>query len=308
MPKGDPFTALCQQAASLSRRVAADLHLHTTASDGDFTPSQVVAFARAAKLDAIAVTDHDTFAGVAGAVEAATGSGLRVIPGVEVTAEWDGNEVHVLGFFRRSPSPLTPLPLRERGTDLGSRLQEMTLRRRERFRDFVRLLRDDGRPLDDGHVSAIEAATASLGRRHVANLLVRTGIARNYGEAWGRFVAPLSRQVIPKLMIPFAEATELIRTAGGVAVLAHPSADLSETDFARMKEAGLNGIEVKFPAAAVARTLALTALAVRLGLLTSGGSDCHGSGGRPVGSVGATAEELRAVCDATVAPAGATAD
>ena len=68
MPRGDPFTALCRQAASLARRVVADLHLHTTASDGDFTPSQVVAFARAAKLDAIAVTDHDTFAGVGDAI------------------------------------------------------------------------------------------------------------------------------------------------------------------------------------------------------------------------------------------------
>lgn len=105
MPKGDPFTALCRQTAALSRRVAADLHLHTTASDGDFTPSQVVAFARAAKLEAIAVTDHDTFAGVGSALEAAAGSGLTVIPGVEVTAEWDGNEVHVLGMFLRSPSP-----------------------------------------------------------------------------------------------------------------------------------------------------------------------------------------------------------
>lgn len=205
-----------------------------------------------------------------------------------------------------------PLPPGERGT-IHDRLHLLCLRRRERFRDFVRLLRDDDHPLDDGHISAIEATTASLGRRHVANLLVRTGTARNYGEAWGRFVAPLSRRVIPKLMIPFAEATELIRTAGGVAVLAHPSSDLSETDFSRMKEAGLDGIEVKFPAAAVTRTLALTGIAARLGLLTTGGSDCHGPGGRPVGSVGATAEELRAVCDATVgetapaAPAGATA-
>jgi predicted metal-dependent phosphoesterase TrpH len=195
---------------------------------------------------------------------------------------------------------------------LNERLTNLCLRRRERFRDFVRLLRADGHPLDDGHVSAIEAATASLGRRHVANLLVRTGTTRTYGEAWGRFVAPLSRRVTPKLKIPFGEATELLRAAGGVAVLAHPSNDLSETDFARMKKAGLDGVEVKFPAAAVARTLALVAIATRFGLLTTGGSDCHGPGGRPVGSVGATAEELRAVCDATVgetapaAPAGAT--
>ena len=184
---------------------------------------------------------------------------------------------------------------------LQDRLAALCLRRRDRFRDFIRLLRDAGHALDDGRVSAVESATASLGRRHVANLLVRTGVARNYGEAWGRFVAPLSAKVIPKLILPFAETTELVRTAGGVSVLAHPSPDLSEPDFRRMKEVGLGRIEVKFPAAAVARTCTLAAWAAQLGLLTTGGSDCHGPSGRPVGAVGATAEELRAVCEA---PAG----
>ena len=302
MPKGDPFTALCQQTARLSRRVAADLHLHTTASDGAYTPSQVVAFARAARLDAIAVTDHDTFAGVEDALEAAAGSGLRVIPGVEVTSEWDGNEVHVLGLFPGEPRPQGRGWFDEPPTDLavGVRLNDLCLRRRERFRDYVRLLRDAGQSLDDGIVSALEASTASLGRRHVANLLVRSGLARNYGEAWGRFVGPLSARVIPKLKIPFAETTALIRSAGGVAVLAHPSSDLSESEFTRMKEAGLGGVEVKFPAAGVGRTAALAGTAKRLGLLTTGGSDCHGPDGRPVGAIGATAEELRAVCDAPV--------
>lgn len=288
MPKGDPFTTLCQQAATLTRRVAADLHLHTTASDGEYTPSQLVAFARAARLDTIAITDHDTLAGVAEAVEAAACTGLRVIPGVELTAGWDGAEVHLLGYFPHHPHTLA----------FGSRLQELCLRRRERFRDFVRLLGDQGHPLDDGLVSAVEAATASLGRRHVASLLVRTGIARTRGEAWGRFVAPLAAKVIPKVRVPFAEATELIRASGGVSVLAHPSADLSESDFARLKAAGLDGIEVKFPAAGVGRTRMLMGWAKQLGLLSGGGSDCHGPGGRPVGAVGVTATELRAVREA----------
>lgn len=134
----------------------------------------------------------------------------------------------------------------------------------------------------------------------MANLLVRAGLARNYGEAWGRFVGPLSAKVIPKLKIPFAETTALIRSAGGVAVLAHPSTGLSESEFTRMKEAGLGGVEVKFPAAGVGRTAVLAGTAKRLGLLTTGGSDCHGPDGRPVGAIGATAEELRAACDAPV--------
>jgi len=331
MPRGDPFTALCQQTALLSRRVAADLHLHTIASDGSYTPSQVVAFARAAKLDAIAVTDHDTFAGVGDAVAAAAGSGLRVISGVEITAEWDGNEVHVLGLFARTspPVPLSPgrggvqaafppdpfadaqqtshvehplCPGRGgRGVrSIQDRLNTLCLRRRERFHDFLRLLRDDGHAPDAAHVTAFESATVSLGRRHVATLLVRCGLARSYGEAWGRFVAPLSRRVMPKLMIPVAEAAELVQAAGGVAVIAHPSADFNESDFTGMKTAGLDGIEVKFPAAGVGRTRELAEVASRLGLLTTGGSDCHGPDGRPVGAIGASAAELRAVCDAPV--------
>jgi hypothetical protein len=246
----------------------------------------VVAFARAARLDAIAITDHDTLAGVDAAVGAAVGTGLRVIPGVELTAEWDGIEVHLLGYFPHHP----PTPA------FDSRLQELCTRRRERFREFIRHIRDAGHSLDDGLVTALESATASLGRRHITSLLVRTGIARNRREAWGRFVAPLGAKVIPKLRVPFAEATDLIRTEGGVSMLAHPPADFSETDILRMKEAGLNGVEVKFPAAGVGRTLALSTIAKRLALLVGGGSDCHGPDGRPVGAIGVTTAELGEVC------------
>ncbi|MEO2088974.1 MAG: PHP domain-containing protein, partial [Gemmataceae bacterium] len=147
MPRGDPFTALCRQSARLARPVVADLHLHTTASDGEFTPSQVVAFARRARLDAIAVTDHDTFAGVNAAIEAA--DGVRVIPGVELTADWHGREVHVLGYF---PGGL-PRDSGQRGIE--SRLADLCHLRRERFRDFVRLIREAGHPLDDGLVAAV---------------------------------------------------------------------------------------------------------------------------------------------------------
>jgi 3',5'-nucleoside bisphosphate phosphatase len=291
MPRGDPFTALCRLTASLSRRVAADLHLHTTASDGDFTPSQVVAFARVARLDAIAVTDHDTLAGVGAAVEAADGTGVRVIPGVELTTEWDGHEVHLLGYFPNG-TPTTKL----------DRLTELCDRRRERFRDFIRLIRDGGTRLDDGLVTAVEQNSASLGRRHVASLLMRSGIAPTRREVWQRFVGPLGRRVIPKLQMPFDEATEWVRSNGGLSSLAHPSPDLSESTLAAMKEAGLGGVEVKFPAAGVGRRAELNRWSCAFGLIVTGGSDCHGGEavGRSVGAVGVTAEELRAVCETPV--------
>lgn len=291
MPRGDPFTALCQLTARLSRRVAADLHLHTTASDGDYTPSQVVAFARSARLDAIAVTDHDTIAGVSAAVEAAHGTDVRVIPGIELTAEWNGHEVHLLGFF---PNGMPAVGL--------ARLDEMCARRRERFRDFIRLIRKNDTNLDEGVVGVVERITASLGRRHVASLLLRSGIAPTRREAWQRFVGPIGRQVIPKLKMPFDEATEWVRMNGGVSSIAHPSPDLSESDLTSMKSAGLRGVEIKFPAAGVGRRIELATWTSRLGLVITGGTDCHGSEGvgRAIGAVGVTAEELRVVCDAPI--------
>jgi hypothetical protein len=287
MPRGAPFTALCQLAARLARPVVADLHLHTTASDGEYTPSQLVAFARQARLDAIAVTDHDTFAGVEAAVEAARGSGVRVIPGVELTAEWGGREVHVLGYF---PDGLPRDDGERAALAVVSRLNILVDRRRERFGDFVRLIRAAGHRLDDGLVAAVEATSASLGRRHVAGLLVRAGVARTWGEAWGRFVAPLGGRVVPKLRLPFAEATGLVRQAGGLSSLAHPPSDLSETELAAMRNAGLGAVEAKFPAAGVGRTATLRGWAAALGLGVTGGSDCHG-GGRVVGGCGLNAGE-----------------
>jgi predicted metal-dependent phosphoesterase TrpH len=301
MPRGDPFTALCRQAANLSRRVTADLHLHTTASDGELTPSQVVAFARQARLDAVAITDHDTLAGVNEAIEAAEqfGGAVRVIPGVELTAEWGGREVHVLGYILTSrdcqgAADVTSAPWR-------SRLVELCARRRDRFRDFVRLIRESGHAIDDGMVSAVEARSVSLGRRHVAMLVVRARLAPTYREAWRRFVGPLGSRVIPKLKLPFAEAVELIRESGGVSSLAHPSSDLSESDLAAMKDAGLDAVEAKFPAAGVGRTAELITLATRLGLTVTGGSDSHGGdAGRAVGSVGLTGAELQALTGVAV--------
>jgi hypothetical protein len=287
MPRGDPFTALCQLAAGLSRTIIADLHLHTTASDGDYTPSQVMAFARQAKLEAIAITDHDTFAGIDEAVEMAGTDGPRVIPGIELTAEWNGHEVHLLGYLRGGCSLFS-----------ASRLNEIVHRRRERFRDFIQKIRDAGYPLDEGLVAAVESTSASLGRRHVANLLVRTGISGTYREAWQRFVGPFSAQVLPKLRLPFSEAVRLIHDANGVSSLAHPSSELCESDLHTMKAAGLVAVEGKFPAAGVERTVTLIGWAKSVGLAVTGGSDYHGGENptRKVGSYGLMRGEWQRLC------------
>ena len=287
MPKGDPFTALCRQAADRDTRAVADLHLHTTASDGDHTASQVVHYGRNANLDAIAITDHDTCAGFDAALDTLRTFGTprrRWCAGVEVSAEFEGAEVHVLGLF-----------VDPEDAALRAALEASCAARRERFRRFVRRLGEDGVKLDPGLVEAVERASVSLGRRHVAGLLVRAGVARTRFEAFRRFLQPLASAVPPTHLIPAAKAVELIRGAKGVSALAHPGERFDGDAVRRFAEIGLQGIEVRFPAASLSRTAELNGIAGRLGLARTGGSDSHAAADRAVGSVGLSRAEWLAL-------------
>lgn len=281
MPRGSPFTALCQQTARGGRVVAADLHTHTTASDGDFTPSQVLAFARQARLSAVAITDHDTLAGLPPGAD-----GVRVVPGVEMSGELDGRETHIVGLFVRPDCG-----------ELVEHLAGVCNRRRERFRAYIRALAANGAGFPAGLVEAVEAGTASLGRRHVAGLLVRAGLAKNRFEAFGRFLHPLAGTVPPTHLTPAADVVRLIRAAGGVAVLAHPPREVTEAGLRRFRDLGGRAVEVVFPAALVGHTQRLRGLCNAVGLAVAGGSDCHGPepAGRAVGSRGVTKGEFDAL-------------
>lgn len=283
MPKGDPFTALCRLAAATDTRVVADLHLHTTASDGDATPSQLVHFARNARLDAIAVTDHDTLTGYDEAVAVGVPS-PRIVPGVEVSTEFDGREVHVLGLF------VDPAD-----ADLRSALEASCAARRERFGRFVKVLAERGAAVSAGEVAATERASASLGRRHLAGLLVRAGHARTRFDAFRRWLQPLAEIVPPTHLIPLPLALALIHSAGGLSVLAHPGERWDEPALSRLASLGLRGVEVAFPTANLSRTAELTRIARRLGLACAGGSDSHAPAERAVGSVGLARGEWRAL-------------
>src|SRR5438093_8288598 len=144
MPARQPFTLLCQEAARAPSSGRADLHVHTTHSDGAYTPAEIVDLARRVGLAAVAVTDHDTLAGVAPARAAARG-GLEIVAGVEVTAEHAGREVHVLGYFVHPDD-----------VPLGTALARLRDHRRGRFHEMVERLRDRG-------VSVTEEAVAGLG-------------------------------------------------------------------------------------------------------------------------------------------------
>jgi len=285
MPRRSPFTSLGSQLAALARPRRADLHLHTTKSDGEFTPLEVAAFAEQAGLAAIAVTDHDTLAAV-DAVRSEVAEKLEVIAGVEISAAFRDREVHLLGYFIRTDH-----------AELNAALARVCDRRRDRFRDYVAKLADRGHRVPEDRVKQIEEVTPSLGRRHIATLLVECRITHSRTEAFHRFLGPLRGEVMPKVLVPVEEAIHLVHAAGGVASLAHPSAELDDDAFRTLAGYGLDGIEVEYPWGRNSRTAALRDVARRFGFAVSGGSDCHGPdpSHRRIGSHGINPDELAAL-------------
>ena len=285
MPRTSAYTAAASRLAQLTAPARADLHTHTTASDGDNTPSQLVAMARHARLAAVAVTDHDTLAGLAEARAAAAGA-IEVVTGVEISTSFAGREYHLLGYFVRPDHP-----------DLSAALARVRAGRRDRFRALIALLQGRGVPVPGDRVALTEGASDSHGRRHVADLVVATGAARTRTEALQRFVHPVLKQAPAKVLLPIEEAVTLVRTAGGVASLAHPPEDLTDDQTTALKGYGLGALEAVYPWARRAPEVRLRAQAAAHGLAVTGGSDCHGPvpAHRRIGSCAVTADELVAL-------------
>ena len=214
MPRRDPFTNVCRQFAAIKSRRLADLHAHTTASDGDSTPSQLVALALNANLAAIAITDHDTTAGVAEAtVMAATLSSPNtvVVPGVELSVSFRNREIHVLGLF------VDPTH-----SELNLACEAMCRVRKERFRGYLEAIAALGKTIPRHFIERIEATATSLGRRHIASLLVESGIASSHYAAFQNVMSTVSDRVPPKKLLAIDDAISLVRQAGGLSILAHP--------------------------------------------------------------------------------------
>jgi predicted metal-dependent phosphoesterase TrpH len=285
MPRRSAYTLAPSRLAQLAAPARADLHVHTTASDGEYSPSQVVALARQAGLRAVAVTDHDTLAAITEAL-AAAGESLEFVQGVEISTAFVGREFHLLGYFVRLDH-----------VELNAALAVVCAARRERFRDFVTLCTRRGLAIPEDRVRLTEEATASLGRRHVAGLLTGCGHAKTRTEAFHRFINPLVGQVRSKSLVPIEEAIRLVHAAGGVASLAHPPADLADAEFATLRDAGLDAVEAIYPWGRNSPTVRLRETAARFGFAVSGGSDCHGSNPvhRRIGSQAITSDEFAAL-------------
>jgi predicted metal-dependent phosphoesterase TrpH len=278
MPARQPFTALCQLLAKGRHAGRADLHLHTTFSDGAYTPAQVVELARRSGLSALAVTDHDTLGAVPVARAAAAGSGVEVIAGVEITSEYRGRELHLLAYFVAPDCP-----------DLGAALSAVRAHRAQRYQEMIERLRGCGVSVE---VERGASAPEALGRRHLAELLVRQGRVATVREAFNRYLGEGGKVAVPKKCLPAGEALALVRQAGGVAAWAHPAYDCTRERLAELRGLGLGAVEVEHPNTRPARARELRGWAAALGLAVSGGSDCHGPGRRSVGACTVSAQEL----------------
>jgi predicted metal-dependent phosphoesterase TrpH len=248
-----------------------DLHTHSTFSDGTLTPEQVVELAATRDLTGIALTDHDNTGGVERARAAAAGTGLAVLGGCELSAEHDGNPVHVLGYGFDPDEPA-----------FAAKRAWLAEARVRRARRMVERLRGLGVPVTFERVREL-AGGGAIGRPHVARAIVEAGVVEDVAAAFGPdWIGTGGRAYVAKEAVTPVEAVELIHRAGGVAVLAHPSvhagaASVPEPVIRAMAAAGLDGLEVDHPDQPPADRARWRALAADLGLETTGASDCHGA-------------------------------
>ncbi len=251
-----------------------DLHAHSTASDGVLSPAQLVAHAAHLGLKVLAITDHDSTDGVAEGVVAASERGITLIPGVEINTDVPGNEVHVLGYFVDIA--------RQSFQDELARLREGRLGRARRM---VEVLGKLGAPISLQRVLEL-AGEGSIGRPHIAQALIEAGHVASFNEAFDRYIGRNGPAYVPRMKFSPVEACILIRSAGGVPVLAHPvyfgpggvikkPFDL-DLMLPELLAAGLLGIEVYYPGYDAVTTEYLMNVARRYGLLPTGGSDFHG--------------------------------
>ncbi len=258
-----------------------DLHAHSTASDGSASPEAFAEAALAAGLTTVALTDHDTLAGVPAARAAGERLGLRVIPGVELSAVDEGREVHLLGLHVERPETMQ------------EQLQVFQDTRRTRAAEIVSRLNALGVPVTLDAVLA-QAADGAIGRPHVARAVVAGGWARDVREVFDRWLGAGRPANVEKHRLSVGEAVELVHASGGIVVFAHPGGDLPRETVRRMVGQGLDGLEVRHPSQSPDDEKRLQAHAAAFSLVPSGGSDWHGApdGMRALGSMRVPAEWL----------------
>jgi len=248
-----------------------DLHVHTTASDGTCSPGEVVRLASKKGMSALAITDHDTMAGVAEALEEGRTLGVEVVPGVEMSAQWERGILHILGYFVDRDHP-----------ELVKKLDYLKRGREERTPGILTKLRRLNLEISVDEVNK-EAGPGVPGRPHIARIMVRKHYVSDLQEAFDRYLRKGAPAYVEKAKLPPYDALELITQAGGVPVMAHPHslmtvyASYLEEIVRDLKTHGLQGIEAYYPKHTPENTRAFLTIARKFNLAVTGGTDFHGS-------------------------------
>jgi predicted metal-dependent phosphoesterase TrpH len=250
-----------------------DLHTHSAVSDGTDTPAELVANAAAAGLSVVALTDHDTFDGLAEAMAAGERIGVEVVPGLELSCTLEHQSVHLLAYGADAAD-----------ADLAAEMALVRDGRTGRLRPVLARLAELGVPVSEEEVLAFVGSSPSVGRPHIADALVAAGHVKDRKEAFDRFLADGGPAHVGRYAIDIGRGIDLVHGAGGVAVIAHPWGRGRErllppevlTEL--VAEHGLDGIEVDPHDLDAAARAALRQLAERLGVLATGSCDYHGTG------------------------------
>ena len=255
----------------------ADLHVHTNISDSTFSPEKVVKYAKLEGLDAIAITDHDTCDAITSTIMLAKDINLEIIPGVELTAEVDDDEIHILGYL-----------VDWQNDSFTQKLKELCRVREERAKEILKRLAEQG--IDLKYEDLIELAgpaTGSVGRLHIANLLYKKGKVACIREAFTKYIGNNCPAYVKKFKLSPKEAVDAIKSVGGVAVLAHPKTINTEArplkdTIKALAEDGIQGIEVYHSDHSIKDSNAFKKIAEEYNFLITGGSDCHGLGKKEI--------------------------
>lgn len=243
-----------------------DMHVHTTASDGQFTPGEIVKKAVDAGLAAVAITDHDTTAGVDEAVLQGRLYGIKILPGIEISTVAEGQDIHVLGYYTNNDD-----------TQWQRRISQLRDTRSDRNLLLVHKLNELGIELTlEEVVAKADAATISIGRPHFADILIEKGYAASKQEAFDKYLGEKGAAFVQPLRIHPIEAFQWIKEAGGVSVIAHPGIYHNDALVELLLEAGPDGIEVYHSDHTKEQEARYLLVAQQKGLIVTGGSDFHG--------------------------------
>ncbi len=246
-----------------------DLHIHSTASDGTFTPRELVSYAGKKGLRAIALTDHDTTGGLEEALVAGRDLNLEVIPGCELSVEYPGL-MDILGFWLKPGAPA-----------LNRALKELREKRNARNEIIIEKLQKNGVDITYDEVRQL-AGKASIGRPHISRVLMNKGVVSSVQESFNRYLGSTGAAYVPKQKFSPEKAISVLKDEGALVVLAHPCSlgiigrDLYQ-ELTRLKDLGLDGMEVFYPEHNRAQTEHYASMCRKLDLLPTGGSDFHGT-------------------------------